>query len=71
MDFLHCIRDHATVYVTLGAVRGGEVDFVMKRYENYGEGSQVRLLCNASKKFHMAHLSAVVTFCTLQFEKIH
>ena len=45
---------------------GGIVDFVMKHYANYGEeeGSQVILLCNAGKKFHMTDLSAVVAFCS-------
>ena len=49
-----------------------KLDFIMKRYGNYGEGgegggggwSQVIPLCNAGKKFHMTHLSAVVAFCT-------
>ena len=49
------------------------MDFVIKSYENYAEreGSHVRPLRNAGKKFHKTHLSAVVAFCTLQFEKIH
>ena len=42
------------------------MDFVMKRYGNCGEeeGSQRIPLCNAGKKIHMTHLSAVDDFCT-------
>ena len=44
------------------------VDFVVKRYGNYGEGehSQVIRLSNAGKKPHLTHFSVSVTFCTLR-----